>query len=113
LYLFAERSNVSIPFRTEQDAEDTGDLKSGCGGTIPGIAVVEKREVRAAFQCKGESLSFSCMQARSQMGRHGPKQGSELQRAFAELRIERLCRRRVSQLGQFPPDGGRNQNSLR
>ena len=63
-----------------------------------------------AFQSEGESLGFAGMETRAEMPRHRVQQGSDLQPAVTERRIERLCRRRVPQLTQFPPDGGRNQH---
>ena len=62
------------------------------------------------FQSEGESLGFAGMETRAEMPRHRVQQGSDLQPAVTERRIERLCRRRVPQLNQLLPQNRRNKH---
>ena len=91
--LFTKRRDITVSPRTEKDAENPADSQPRFGGALSGIAIVEKREIRAAFQREGKSLGFAGVKTGAEMSSHGLTQGSDLQPAVAERCIEQSCRR--------------------
>jgi len=109
-YLFAKRRDLSVPLCPEQDAEDPADSQPLLRGAPSGVAIVEKREVSAMFQSKGESLGFAGVESDCNLSRYGSLEWSDSQPAVAERRIEQIFRRGMLKLIQFPSDSRRNQH---